>query len=333
MLLAAVVLLGWHDIVGVWNLLGNINLWILVALIPVQIFSYYAAGNIIFLYLRAKGDLHGISHWSTARMSLELNFVNHIIPSGGAAGFSYLGWVLSRHGISAGRATMAQIVRYALTFIAFLSMMALSVLILVLDHSINRTVIFVSILLVSIAIVGATLFIYIIGNKQRLIKFSDWFSKATDRLARVVTRGKITKVFKEEVIRKFFNDFHQDYIEIKSDKNILTKPFMWGILLNIADAILLVVAFMALGVWVSPIVLFIAFGTSSIAGIISVLPAGAGVYEAVMIGFLVSAGVPADVAIAGTLLARVTLVMGTILFGYLFYQLTIIKYGKRTTNS
>jgi hypothetical protein len=41
--------------------------------------------------------------------------------------------------------------------------------------------------------------------------------------------------------------------------------------------------------------------------------------------------VPPDVAIAGTLLARVTLVLGTIIFGYVFYQLTVLKYGKRTT--
>jgi uncharacterized membrane protein YbhN (UPF0104 family) len=47
-----------------------------------------------------------------------------------------------------------------------------------------------------------------------------------------------------------------------------------------------------------------------------------------MIAFLASAGVPAEVAIAGTLLARATLLVGTILFGYIFYQLTINKYGK-----
>lgn len=58
-------------------------------------------------------------------------------------------------------------------------------------------------------------------------------------------------------------------------------------------------------------------------------PGGAGVYEAVMVAFLAASGVTTEVAIAGTLLARVTLLAGTILFGYLFYQLTIIKYGNR----
>jgi hypothetical protein len=50
-----------------------------------------------------------------------------------------------------------------------------------------------------------------------------------------------------------------------------------------------------------------------------------------MIAFLASTGIPTEVAIAGTLLARVLLMLGTILFGYVFYQLTILKYGKSTT--
>jgi hypothetical protein len=50
-----------------------------------------------------------------------------------------------------------------------------------------------------------------------------------------------------------------------------------------------------------------------------------------MITFLASSGVPAEIAIAGTLLARVALLSGTVLFGYIFYQLTINKYGKAPT--
>lgn len=96
------------------------------------------------------------------------------------------------------------------------------------------------------------------------------------------------------------------------------------------DVALIYIAFWSFGVHINPAVIFIAFGLSSIASAISVTPGGAGVYEAVMIAFLASAGMPPEVAIAGTLLARVLLMLGTIVFGYVFYQLTIIKYGKST---
>jgi uncharacterized protein (TIRG00374 family) len=109
------------------------------------------------------------------------------------------------------------------------------------------------------------------------------------------------------------------------------KPFIWALVANLMDVALIFIAFWSFGVQVNPAVIFIAFGLSSIASVVSVTPGGAGVYEAIMIAFLASTGIPTEVAIAGTLLARVLLMLGTILFGYVFYQLTILKYGKSTT--
>ena len=57
-------------------------------------------------------------------------------------------------------------------------------------------------------------------------------------------------------------------------------------------------------------------------------PGGAGVYEAIMIVFLSMTGVAPDVAIAGIVLTRVILLAGTIIFGYIFYQHALIKYGR-----
>ena len=39
-------------------------------------------------------------------------------------------------------------------------------------------------------------------------------------------------------------------------------------------------------------------------------------------------GVAPDVAIAGIVLTRVILLTGTIVFGYMFYQHALIKYGR-----
>ena len=81
-LLAIVIYFAWPEIVKAWNLTGKINLWILALLIPIQLFSYYATGGMIFSYLRSKGDLKEVSHLRMTRIALELNFVNHVLPSG-----------------------------------------------------------------------------------------------------------------------------------------------------------------------------------------------------------------------------------------------------------
>lgn len=329
-LLTVVVIFAWPEIKKAWGLLDSINLWILALLIPVQLFSYYATGGMIFSYLRGKGNLKDMSHWGMARIALELNFVNHILPSGGAAGFSYLGWVLGRHGVKAGRATMSQIVRFALTFIAFVLILVAAIIFLIIDHKIDRLIVIIAgfIVVVCVSVIFGA--VYVIGNKPRLERFSHWLTNMVNKVVRKVTRGKKPAVLKDELLLTFFGDMHQDYVEIRKDSHILTRPFIWAVLANLSDVALIWIAFWSLGYVVNPAILFVAFGVSSMASVVSVTPGGAGVYEAIMIAFLASSSVPADVAIAGTLLARVTLVVGTILFGYVFYQLTVLKYGRST---
>ncbi len=330
-LLAIVIFLAWPEIVKAWNLAGKINLWILALLIPVQLFSYYATGGMIFSYLRSKGDLKDVSHLRMTRIALELNFVNHILPSGGAAGFSYLGWLLTKFKVAVGRTTMAQIVRFALTFVSFVVILVFAVTFLILDHQIDRVILLLCIGLAFVALGGTVLGIWIIGNKTRMDKFSHWLTRLVNRIMNKLTRGRKKQVLKRTLLPNFFSELHDDYLAIRRDRRILIKPFIWAVLANLADVALLWISFWALGVTINPALLFVAFGLASLAGGASAIPGGAGVYETVMIAFLASSQVSAEVAIAGTLLARVTLVVGTVLFGYIFYQLTVLKYGKRTT--
>jgi len=330
-LLAIVVIFAWPEIVKAWRLLDKVDLWILALLIPVQLFSYYATGGMIFSYLRAKGDLKDVSHWRVARFALELNFVNHILPSGGAAGFSYLGWVLGKYGVKPSRATISQLIRFTLTFVAFVIILVIAVIFLAADGRINRLIIFLAslIVLVCVGVIFGTIFI--IGSNRRLNAFSHWLTRLANKIVSKLTRGKKPEIVKANVLPDFFGELHQDYLSIRKDARILIKPFIWAVFANLADVALIWIAFWSLGYEVSPAILFVAFGVSSLASAISVTPGGAGVYEAIMIAFLASSNVPPDVAIAGTLLARVTLVLGTILFGYVFYQFTVLKYGKRAS--
>jgi uncharacterized protein (TIRG00374 family) len=329
-LLALVVVAAWPEIREAWGLLGRVDLWALALLIPVQFLSYYATGGMIFSYLRAKGNLQDMSHWSMTRLALELNFVNHILPSGGAAGFSYLAWVLSRHKVSVARSTMAQLIRFVLTFLSFVVLLVVAMAVLTFNHQIDRTIVIIGSLLV-IAAVGATwAAIWLVKNQQRMQRFSKWITRTTNRFVAWITRGRKKKVVKGKKVLEFFDGLHDDYLAIRRERKILLVPFIWALVANLLDVALIWISFWALGYPLDPALLFVAFGIASIAGAVSVTPGGAGVYETVMVAFLAASGVTAEVAIAGTLLARVTLLSGTIIFGYIFYQLTVVKYGKRS---
>jgi hypothetical protein len=326
--LALAIYLARHQIVQAWMLLGKVDLRIFLLMIPIQLFSYFAIGEVMFSYLRAKGDLKKMSRWTMARIALELNFINHIIPVPTIAGFSYLGWLLNYHDVSAGRATMAQIIRYVTMFISYLSLILISVVFLMFDRGVDRITIIISIVFTVTTIIAVGFLIYVIGNKQRMTVLSGWITKTINKFSSIFRPGKKYKALKLKKVDMFFMDLHQDYMEIQKDINILKLPVIWAIVGNILDTLLIFVAFLSFGYIVNPAVLFIAYGVSSFVAVFAATPGGSGVYEAIMITFLVSAGVPAGIAIAGTLLARVTLLAGTFIFGYIFYQLTINKYGK-----
>ncbi len=332
-LLALVVSLAWPEIVKAATVIARIDWWILLLLIPVQILSYYATGGMIFSYLRAKGNIKEMSHWAMTRLALELNFVNHILPSGGAAGFSYLAWILRKFGVSPARSTMAQIIRFVLTFISFVVLLLVAVLVLTVAHEIDRVTVLIALLLVFAAVGGTLLVIWLIQDNQRLERFSHWLAKKINRIVWKVTRGKKRKLVRVETLLEFFGGLHDDYLALRRERRLLIKPFIWAIIANLLDVALIWISFWALGFPLNPALLFVAFGVASIAGAVSATPGGAGVYETVMVAFLAASGVTPEVAIAGTLVARITLLAGTILFGYIFYQLTVIKYGKRPADS
>ena len=327
-LLAIMIYFAWPEIVQAWGLMGSVNVWIFLLLIPVQILSYYAIGGLIFSYLQSKKKISGLKHWNLTRISLELNFVNHIIPSGGVVGFTYLSWILKDYGVSAGRATMSQIVRFLLTFVSFIFLMLLALIWMIFDHQVDRVLVMMCSLFVFGTLMAVSLFIYVMSSQQRLNKFSVWTVKTGNAVIKFFTFGRRKNIIKKAPIEDFFNDLHIDYLNIRKDKKVLWKPFLWAIAAQAFDVMLYWVAFWSLGHFVNPAVLLLGMGLSSLGSVVSLVPAGAGVTEAIMVWFLVSSGVPMDVSLAGTLLARVALVAGTIVFGYFFYQATVSKHGK-----
>lgn len=327
-LLSLVVFFAWDEIVAAFDEFGGVNLWVLALIIPVQVFSYFATGEIMFTYLRSKGSIKGLNRRGATRLALEFNFVNHVFPSGGAAGMTYMAWKLSHYGVRPGRATMSQIIRYSMTFVSFILLLVVALVVLIIDHTVTRHALLISLLIVVAAVVVSIIGLYLLSSKRRLTLFAGWLTRFTNRTVTRLSRGRKPQVVEDHVILDFFTDIHDDYVQIRRDKGLLKKPFLWSIVTNLADVALLFIAFASFGVYINPAMLFIAFGLSSMAAAITITPGGAGGYEAVMIAFLATAGVAPHIAIAGTLLARVMLLIITIVSGYIFYQLTLVRHGK-----
>lgn len=317
-----------HELARAWELMTQVNPLILSLIGVAMLVGYLANGEMIFSYLRAKNHIRDVPSTTLMSMSLELNFVNHVLPSGGVSGISYLTWRLGKLGVSHGRATMAQLVRYILGFAAFIALLAVSVIAVTIDGNINRWIILISSTLVTV-MVGATLLgMYLVRSPKRIHEFSRWLAQTVNRAARRLTRGRKRKLVDEERICSFFTEMHDDYMELMRDRRVLVKPFWWGILFTLTEVATFFIAFWALGSIVNPAPILIAYGVASLAGFIVVTPGGAGAYEAIMVFILSLAGVAGGTAIAGILLARVLMMVLTIAIGYFFYQHALNRYGR-----
>lgn len=312
-----------------WNLLGTVNFWILVLLVPVILIGYLASGEMIFSYLRQKGHIKEVNLLTLMRISLELNFVNHVLPSGGVSGVSYMNWRLGKFGVPGGKATMAQAVRYVTGFAAMVVLLVISVVVVTVDGTVNRWIILMSSTLVSVMIFVTMLLVFLFNNEVRMHRFARTIARACNMIVRRVTFGKVDAVIKPHDLVKFLDDMQDDYVAVMRDKRVLIKPFLWGLFFTATEIAIFWIVFWALGSPVNPAPILIAYGLASIAGFIVVTPGGAGAYEAIMVTVLTIAGMPKGEAIAGIVLTRVIILLVTIGVGWALYQQVVMKYGKR----
>lgn len=333
LLMGVVVYFARDSIFDAFKLITSINFWIFILILPAQIVSFAAIGQVMISYLKQKGEKFKMSWAQRVRLALEMNFVDQIVPVPSLAGATYFSWVMKRHGVSSSRSMMAYIIRVVSAFCCFALAVLISVIALYFDQKINRTMINLSaVMLIMVFSIMITL-VVVANNAKHLVGFSIKFSKIVNKIFYYITFKKKTEILPYEKMKLFLSGLHKDYDEIKKDKRILIRPFVWAVLDCVFDVLLIFIAFWSLGTIVNPAILFIVYGVCSMVGLIVATPGGVGAVETLMITLYASTGMPISEAIAGTVLARVTLFSGTIIFGYVFYQLTINKYGKIPTKS
>lgn len=326
--LMVILYLSRHELAKAWELLGQADIWLLALLAPLQIIVYYAGGEMIFVYLRDKKLMGRISRLESTRIALELNLVNHIFPSGGLSGMSYTTWRMSKLGVSSARSTFAQMVRYIMGFISMVALLVLAVLVLSLDGQVHRYIVAASFAFVIAVLLVTMAVLLVFSSERRLYTAARTVARGINGVVRLCTFGRVKRLLVHGRVEAFFVEMRHDFQELLANKRLLIKPFLWGVVYSAVDVSMFALTFLALGYHADVVVLMIGYAVASMAGLVAFTPGGAGVYEAVMIIFLSITGMPTDVAIAGIVLARAILLTGTIVFGYIFYQHALLKYGK-----
>lgn len=311
-----------HQIVTTIENLKHVNSWPILLMIPLQAINYDA-------YTRLYRDIlvildEKINYWSMYGVQLELNFVNHILPSGGVSGFSYFSVRMREYGIPAGKSTLVQFMRFILVFISFQFLLVLGVFMLAFSHQVNNFVLLITGSLITLLLVSTVGIAYVLGSKSRIRNFSTFITKQINRLINLVRRHNPETISIERV-QRVFNDLHENYLILRRERSKLKQPLLASLTANLTEVLTLYVVYVAFGQWVNPGAVILAYAIANFAGLISFLPAGVGIYEALMTAVLTACGIPPGISIPVTIMYRVISMAIQLIPGYILYYRNLHK--------
>lgn len=312
----------WPQITEGLKEIGGAKWSIIALMIPLQIFNFFAVGMIYYTYLSDHRHAK-ITKWNMYKVALEMNFVNNVFPSGGVAGFTYLGYRLKHYNVPVARTTLAQSLRFALTFLSFLVLLFIGLFMLSLGESGSGLTVFIGLSVAFLTLFGTGLAVFIISDQKRITAFTAFLPKLVNGFLKPFNKQKNT--INVARIEHLFTELHKDFAELMKDRNRLKRPFIWALVVNATEVLTIYMAYLALGQAINPGAVILAYSIASFAGLISILPGGIGVYEALMTTVIAAAGVPKALALSATLIYRIFTMIIFVPTGFIFYQLALKK--------
>lgn len=315
--LILLVVISRKQIADAFGKLADLNGIFLLFIIPLQTLNYYSVTRLYKDYFRTQGeDIPTRTMWSIV---MELNFVNHVFPSGGVSGFSYLSLRLKQLNISTAKSTLAQLLRFGLTFTSFLILLFVGMLLLALGRHTSPLIVLVSSSVAFMTLFGVIVAGFIISDEKRIKAFVGLLPKVVNKIISKVRRHNRDTINMAKV-EETLTDLHKDYVMLSADWRKLKRPFLWAMMVNLTDLLTIYSVYLAFGSYVNIGALIIAYAVANFAGLIAILPGGVGIYEGLMTATLASAGVNKALALSATVVYRVLNMSFSLPIGYYLYN-------------
>lgn len=328
--LGLVIFFAWADIQQAFEKMLTLNIWILLLIVPAQFFSYYSLARVFYFFFKATGVR--LSMRQLFAPMIELNFVNHIFPSGGASGFSYLTVRLKPYGVSTAKSTLAQLARFVSTFLAYVGLMFAALFLLALQGSTSPLLVFAVSTIAFAVLFSTAVLAFVVGDESRIDAFTRRMTIILNKLIHIVRR-KHPETIKLKDVRNMFLELHEDYMQVRGNLKKMGPVMGWAVMTNLAEMSMLYIAFLAHGVWVNPGAVLIALVVANLVGLVAILPGGIGLYEPLMAAVLISGGIPGALALSATLVYRVLSLLTSLLTGWILYHRAVGRYGSGSLTS
>ncbi len=297
--------------------LRDVNIFFVLLIIPLEALNHYADARVYQDLFRILGDRFRFK--SMYRLSLELNFVNTVFPSGGVSGFSYIGVRMREEQVSGAKASLVQMMRFVLLFISFQILLFVGLLLLAIGGDASDLVILIAGSLTTLLFVATVAITFIIGSKQRINSFFTFITRFINRIIHLVRRSN-PETINIKRAQQVFGELHEHYMEIRRNLDVLKKPLIYALLGNLTEISCIYVVYLAFGHVVNPGAIILGYAIANFAGLLSVLPGGVGIYEALMTAVLAAGGIPASLSLPVTIMYRVVNMSVQLPPGWYFYH-------------
>jgi putative heme transporter len=221
------------------------------------------------------------------RVQLATLAANHVLPGGSVASVPIGFRLLQRTGVSASSASFVLTVQTIGSAVVLNLILWLALLISIPIRGANKAY-------AVAAIAGVILFVVFAGVLSGLSRGS----KAIERIVKLVGRLPFVS---EERVSGFLHGVVERGRQLTSDPKRMKAAAGWAAAQWLSDAASLWLFLAAVGRFVTPDALLVAFGMANVVAVVPITPGGVGLYEAVLTSSLVGFGVPRAPAIIAVL--------------------------------
>ncbi|MEI7818601.1 MAG: lysylphosphatidylglycerol synthase transmembrane domain-containing protein [bacterium] len=295
------------------NLLKNVNIAILLLIIPVRYLYYWSNSRYYVHFYRLFNRRLQFKKVYPAVVSM--NFVNTVIPSGGISGGTFFANALEEK-VTSRESFLAQAFWYLASFIGLVTVLASSFIILFFSNSILRVSYRFILIFISILLAVSFLVFAISLNETIMQKVLYISTRPINWLLKLIKRPAIGEVH----IERFVSGYH-DLIELfQASPRRAVQPFLDALICILVEVLSIMVVFLAFGVVINPGVAAAGYIFAMMFSLLSIFTNGVGAYEATMVAVFVALGQPLELSISVTAVYRLIAMWLFIPYGLWFYK-------------
>ncbi|HSX33950.1 MAG TPA: lysylphosphatidylglycerol synthase transmembrane domain-containing protein [Candidatus Saccharimonadales bacterium] len=318
--LAALILLIFlirGQIVATFHNFAKIDVWALALMLPIEALNYHAQSRLYQTLFAMVGNR--LRYGFLLPATIELNFVNHVFPSGGVSGISYFASRMKSNEITRSKATVVQFTKLIMQFVSFEILFVFGLIFMAVGGKANDIVVLATSSLATLVVVATVAFAFILGSERRIHASFSTLSRLLNRVVHFF-RPTLPEVINTARAEHIVQELHETYKSIEKNYKQLERPFWWAFVTNVTEILALYVVYIAFGEWVNFGAIILAYAIANFAGLISVLPGGVGIYEALMTGVLAAAGISPALSLPVTVMYRVVNTVIQLTPGYILYH-------------